>query len=388
MLTPTTISKEKSQNPVMDYELLRKEAIAYIQRLSGKIWTDYNAHDPGMTILEVLCYAITDLGYRSNLPISDLLADATGSLKDQFFKASEVLPSKALTINDYRKLLMDVEVVEDLDGEKLYAGIKNAWIEIRPTNEIPVFPDRKEKKLAYQPFPKSEKALQMGILYDVLLEFDENELLGDLNENKISMEIEVDEHPDLAGMVIDIQVEFPRWDADIDWNDPTEIKKSIIDIIVQFQNVPDGFELSYRSTLSNIIKIEGSELTPSGPIAINSLGALNTQVNNFVFKNEEGILSFYLLKIKKVKEILAEAKKTIYANRNLCEDFVNFHALRVEEILVCADIELHAEADVEATEAAIFTQISKFLSPQVNFYELDEMLHRCKSVRISRNPAI
>ena len=65
----------------------------------------------------------------------------------------------------------------------------------------------------------------MGILYDVLLEFDENELLGDLNENKISMEIEVDEHPDLAGMVIDIQVEFPRWDADIDWNDPTEIKK-------------------------------------------------------------------------------------------------------------------------------------------------------------------
>lgn len=164
MLTPTTISKEKSQNPVMDYELLRKEAIAYIQRLSGKIWTDYNAHDPGMTILEVLCYAITDLGYRSNLPISDLLADSTGSLKDQFFKASEILPSKALTINDYRKLLMDVEVVENFDGKDLYAGIKNAWIEIRPSNEIPVFPDRKEKKLAYQPFPKSEKALPMGIL--------------------------------------------------------------------------------------------------------------------------------------------------------------------------------------------------------------------------------
>lgn len=379
MLTPTTISKEKSQNPVMDYELLRKEAIAYIQRLSGKIWTDYNAHDPGMTILEVLCYAITDLGYRSNLPISDLLADSTGSLKDQFFKASEILPSKALTINDYRKLLMDVEVVENLDGKDLYAGIKNAWIEIRPSNEIPVFPDRKEKKLAYQPFPKSEKALQMGILYDVLLEFDENDLLGDLNENKISMEIQLDEHPDLAGMVIDIQVEFPRWDAEIDWNDPTEIKKSIIDIVVQYQNVPDNFELTYRTTPSNAIKIEGSELTPSGPKAIDGLTAINTQVNNFVFKNEDGILSFYLLKIKKVKEILAEAKKTLYANRNLCEDFVNFHALRVEEILICADIELHAEADVEATEAAIFTQISKFLSPQVNFYQLDEMLHRCKS---------
>ena len=37
-------------------------------------------------------------------------------------------------------------------------------------------------------------------------------------------------------------------------------------------------------------------------------------------------------------------------------------------------------------------QISKFLSPQVNFYELDEMLHRCKSGnleirRFEQNPA-
>ena len=31
-------------------------------------WTDVNVHDPGVTVLEVLCYAITDLQYRNGAP--------------------------------------------------------------------------------------------------------------------------------------------------------------------------------------------------------------------------------------------------------------------------------------------------------------------------------
>jgi hypothetical protein len=391
-----TISKANPASPAMDFELLRKEAIAYIQRLSGKIWTDYNTHDPGVTILEVLCYAITDLSYRANKPIQDLLADESGSLADQFFKGSQILPGKALTIEDFRKLLMDVEVVEEIeiDGipEKRFAGVKNAWLTLRESNEIKIFPDRKAKKLAYRPFPASEKALQLGILYDVLLEFDTTDELGDLNENKLSMEIAIDAHPDLAGVVIDIQVEFPRWDEDIDWEDKTAIRKAIQGIFIQFQNVPSGFELSYKLSPTNYIQLSGTELTPSGLEEVEGIDAINTLVNNFVFTDPKGILAFYLIKIEKIREVLAEVKKTLNANRNLCEDFVAFHALRVEEILVCADIELSPEADVALTEARIFSAIGDFLSPQINFYELDEMLHRCKSgtlpvARIQQNPA-
>ncbi len=376
----------------MDFELLRKEAIAYIQRISGNIWTDYNAHDPGITILEVLCYAITDLSYRSNKPIQDLLAEESGSLAGQFFKASQILPGKTLTIEDYRKLLMDVEVVGEEGGIAVFAGVKNAWIILRESNEIPVFPDRKAKKLAYVPFPKTEAALQLGILYDVLLEFDTTEELGDLNENKLSMEISIDEHPDLAGVVIDVQVEFPRWDEPIDWEDKTVIRKAIQGISIQFQNVPSGFELTFKLSPTNYIQLSGTELTPSGLEEIEGIAELNTLVNNFVFTDPNGILSFYLIKIAKIAEVLAEVKKTLNANRNLCEDFVEFHALRVEEILVCADIELSQDADVELTEARIFSAIGDFLSPQVNFYSLEEMLHRCKSgtlpvTRIQQNPA-
>lgn len=387
-----TISKAKPASPAMDFELLRKEAIAYIQRISGNVWTDYNAHDPGITILEVLCYAITDLSYRSNKPIQDLLAEESGSLSGQFFKASQILPGKALTIEDYRKLLMDVEVVDESGLVTNYAGVKNAWITLRESNEIPVFPDRKAKKLAYTPFPNTEKAMKMGILYDVLLEFDTSEKLGDLNENKLSMEISIDEHPDLAGVVIDVQVEFPRWDENIDWEDKAAIRKAIQGIFIQFQNVPPGFELTYKLSPTNYIQLRGTELTPTGLEEIEGIDELNTSVNNFVFKDPIGILSFYLIKIEKIREIIAKLKRTINANRNLCEDFVEFHALRVEEILVCADIELSPEADVEMTEARIFSAIGDFLSPQVNFYSLEEMLHRCKSgklpvSRIQQNPA-
>lgn len=390
-----TISKAKPTIKSMDYELLRKEAISYIQRVGGKIWTDYNSHDPGITILEVLCYAITDLGYRSNFPIEDLLADESGSLKNQFFPASKILPSTPVTINDYRKFLMDVEVVEEAGSECPRAGIKNAWIIIRDSNEIAIYPDRKEKTLAYTPFPTNEKALQLGILYDVLLEFDSCENLGDLNENKISMEIEVDEHPDLEGVVIDIQIEFPRWDAaKVDWEDTVSIRKNIDpDLInIQYQNLPEGITLDFDLSPSNLIQFKGSKLVAEGLDPLEGLGALSNQVNNFIYANSDGILAFYLQKVAKIKQILERSKSSLHAHRNLCEDFVDFHALRVEEILVCADIELMPNAPINETEALIFQAISAFLSPQVNFFSLEEMLNRCKDealpiAKIQQNPA-
>jgi hypothetical protein len=38
-----------------------------LQRVAPE-WTDANVHDPGVTVLEVLCYALTDLKYRSGAP--------------------------------------------------------------------------------------------------------------------------------------------------------------------------------------------------------------------------------------------------------------------------------------------------------------------------------
>ncbi|MEM9452600.1 MAG: hypothetical protein AAGF11_00375 [Myxococcota bacterium] len=103
-------------NITTDYAALRREGIAALERLASRTWTDFNAHDPGITILEQLCYAITDLGYRIAHDIPDLLAgdaDPYGSL----YSPATVLTTEPVTALDLRKLVLDVE------------GVRNAWIE-------------------------------------------------------------------------------------------------------------------------------------------------------------------------------------------------------------------------------------------------------------------
>lgn len=101
-------------NPITDFNALRQIGIDTLQQLSGNQWSDYNLHDPGITILEQLCYALSDLGYRVSLPIPDLMG---GKDYAQHFKtAAEILPTTEPVIpNDYRRLLMDIE------------GVQNAW---------------------------------------------------------------------------------------------------------------------------------------------------------------------------------------------------------------------------------------------------------------------
>jgi hypothetical protein len=101
-----SIPKNVSSNDDMSFDFLRKKGIEYIESLGSQFWTDYNTHDPGITILEVLCYAITDLGMRINLPIEDLLSNNTAPINEQFFTASEILPMQAVTTLDYRKILI------------------------------------------------------------------------------------------------------------------------------------------------------------------------------------------------------------------------------------------------------------------------------------------
>lgn len=119
------VSFNPSMESGMDYKKLEKEGREIIQKLSGGSgeWTNYNISDPGITILEHLCYAITDLSYRLAFPVEDLLAEAittdgASNKKKTLFSAREILTVSPVTLNDYRKLLIDIP------------GVKNAWVEV------------------------------------------------------------------------------------------------------------------------------------------------------------------------------------------------------------------------------------------------------------------
>lgn len=116
--------------PILDAVALRSLGIKRISELSGNIWSDYNAADPGITILEILCFSIMDIGYRMTFDIRDLLTEpgySTPRYSNVFHEPYQVLSTAPLTINDYRKLILEN-----------IPGIKNVWL--KPANKILTVP--------------------------------------------------------------------------------------------------------------------------------------------------------------------------------------------------------------------------------------------------------
>ena len=59
MRDSTTIERRRDADDPGRFELLKREGLRLLQEMSGSLWPDYNLHDPGVTILEQLCYALT-----------------------------------------------------------------------------------------------------------------------------------------------------------------------------------------------------------------------------------------------------------------------------------------------------------------------------------------
>ena len=55
-----TIRRRLPEGTAIDFVRLRELGIQRLEQLATGQWTDFNTHDPGITILEALCYAITD----------------------------------------------------------------------------------------------------------------------------------------------------------------------------------------------------------------------------------------------------------------------------------------------------------------------------------------
>jgi len=148
----------------LDFDALRIKGREHIAKLSGKIWSDHNVHDPGITIMEVLSYAILDIGYRNQLPDEELFSRdrAAGLKENNFFTAAQILSCNPLTANDLRKLILDVN------------GVRNAWFEITDQSEVALGIDCQKSRLRYQELSAKNEFLPLRLngLYRVYLELE------------------------------------------------------------------------------------------------------------------------------------------------------------------------------------------------------------------------
>ena len=118
------IEKYRPDPEGLDFVGLKQEGLELLQELCGKSWTDYNLHDPGVTILEQLCYALTDLIYRTEYPIPDHLTQENGEIlysRQALYAPASIFPSQPLTCNDYRKIIFD-SVLDQV------SGVEDIWV--------------------------------------------------------------------------------------------------------------------------------------------------------------------------------------------------------------------------------------------------------------------
>src|SRR5207253_1994323 len=95
--------------PDQNFRLLKQQGLDYVQQHCDNEWTNLNPSDPGITILDQVCYALTELGYCNSFPIEDILASHDGAIemRNRFYKPGEILTTAPVTINDYRRYLID-----------------------------------------------------------------------------------------------------------------------------------------------------------------------------------------------------------------------------------------------------------------------------------------
>lgn len=357
MKTSSTISKNPTLAHSLDYERLRKEGLEYIESLSSDIWTDYNTHDPGITILEALCYAITELGYRVNFDIKDHLTEASGQT---FFTARDILTTAPLTISDYRKLLIDLP------------GINNAWLFTDGKQEVPIYLNCEDDMLQYE---ANKNPLSLKGLYTVLLDLSVDLELGDMNSGDIVLENSVfpfSPTEEIESGEFQVKYEFPSIN---------EVDKRILDTAYT------GFTLEKNpSTLWSYtfkIELENGELVnlnfrvtipknPSQGKIQDSHVELMLQDSGYV----DLVLDTYLTKLSKANILVKSCIKSLHENRNLCEDFVSVKPINSEEVAFCFDVVVSPEIDIEKVQAEIYFTIENYLNPPVTFYPLNEQLKK------------
>lgn len=365
MLSELTIPKERSSDPALNQEELYAIGLEYVQELSSRIWTDYNVHDPGITTLELLAYALTDLSYRASFPVKDLLAsesDNAAEMQKQFFTARQILPNRSLTLLDYRKLLIDL------------AGVKNAWLQ---PAVLSYYADTIEGKLFGPAILYADEitdlpsfADKMNQPADAVSTFLSAQLAPGTHQALDAYADSGEEAPLRTLLVHDINAVI-QGDSIYDPQRFEAVTLSAVALALLQQQSPDVVRLN-RLLLEDAYPAE---------IARNPELRVKASLPGVVEVNIRGLYDV-------IVEYSDNADKTsvptavmarLNANRNLCEDFVSLTVVQTQWFSLCAEIDLATDADVEQVKAEIFFQVQQYLAPPVINYTLAEMLARKKS---------
>ncbi|MFL5740128.1 MAG: hypothetical protein ACJ75B_07915 [Flavisolibacter sp.] len=345
---PDSVSLIKA-NPLLpseDYSLLRKQGLNEIEHLGSDTWTNYNYSDPGITILEAVCYAITDLGYRTEFEIKDLLAPeqlSDDTWKQIFYTARQILHNNPLTLNDWRKLIIDVK------------GVRNAWIEPSKDYEVPVWINYNYSELR-KDYDCSCTDAEEKTCWGKLSVLPESQT-GSSQSDEWRKTIERDKK-NLAAL----DAQEQQWNAELaNERDPAkqEILKKELNELVQ-RKVPITQEMQKIQALLDSLD---TNLIPPKIVELEGLYNVMVEYEEDVLEDER-------------EAVRQQIVDRLSRYRNLCEDFLSVDAVAYEDFGIGASIVLEEYADPDVVLSQIFFVIYKYFTPSIPFHTIDQMMDK------------
>jgi exonuclease VII small subunit len=310
------IEKDGGIDPALTYTALRKKAIELVQEYCGDIWTDFNLHDPGVTILESLCFAISDLAYRTNFPIEDILADKGGKIdrkKNHFFTPGQVFSTNPVSISDFRKIIIDQEPhlhnfwLQQGDAGKSIPYLRGLYKVILQLNE--------EEEIAGESKSSDIKKIKQSVLSNVKKWLLRNRNIG---EDYI-----YDGH-----QIADQKIDDSVHPIDEDQQSPLLLKKHKIDISAEIEIQPSQLPEEILAEIYHVLRNylnPGLQFYTKNELEIEGLSTQEiyngpTLMNGFI--NQEDLDKNRCLKIDPndmVKEIAAVSGVLVVRNLNIID---------------------------------------------------------------------
>ena len=98
-----------------------------ISSLNYHSWSDHNHSDPGIIFLDNLFYVITDLAYRIGFNLSEVLVEDNLGKNCQLLSIRDLLITVSHSYLDFRKLLLDIEDVKNVNFGPPTSIIPKPW---------------------------------------------------------------------------------------------------------------------------------------------------------------------------------------------------------------------------------------------------------------------
>jgi hypothetical protein len=367
MADHTTLTKANPLLPAEDYVAMRKAAFKAIEKLGHEHWTDYNNSDPGITMLEAVLYAITDLSYRTGFEIKDLLMPKTEQedpWKQIFYTARQILHNSPLSITDYRKLIIDID------------GIRNAWLQPSKEYEVPLW-------INYNYYEK-RKDPGCGCADDT----------PETCFGKLSLDPATPKDLDT----------FKKAKEEALVLATAATKKKIEDTdkrieVIEKELMAIGDEDLLKSAALRREKLQLEQGRKAAVRKLKELDEEKTMLTGLSFVAPkivelEGLYNVLIEFEDNVPDedrddIRNQVQQRLMCHRNLGEDFLSVNAVEEEEFNIGVSIALEEYADPDEVLAKIFFIIYTYFSPSVPFFTIQQLLDKGYSIdEIFEGPAL